>query len=151
MMTHPRFGDDAHKQDRENRAKRIRSSFKSGTTVAAHTEYCISEDYWTELEIRARATAALRDEVREALGALDESGLPFAGPTFLREGRAPVWRQRAFWDYDDYVYNFNEYRSRAGSNIAVANKIAAECRERNGRGPNNLRVAEVIEEDEPAL
>lgn len=145
-MRKPQFGDD--RPDKDTRAVKIRALFVAGRTVAAHSEYCIDNGLWTDVEIRGKAMKAIRDEVREALGALDDDGMPFAGPTPERADGAPVWRQREFWTFDDYVYNYSEYRNRAGANIEVANRIATECRERNGKGPRNLRL---IEEDEPEL
>ena len=144
----PQFGDNAYAEERSTRAMKIRSIFTSGTTIAAHTERCIDAGLWSDFEIRAKATKACRDEVRDALGEIRNDGLPFAGPTGARQDGAPVWRQMEFWSYDDYVYNYNEYKSRGGSNIQVANRIAEHCRGRYSRGPKNLRI---IEEDEPEV
>lgn len=145
------FGEDGYPQDAATRAAKIRALFIGGTTIAAHTEKCIDSDVWTKHEIRAKATKALRDEVREALGALktDDGNVPWAGQTTVLEDGAPVWRQEEFWQFDDYVLNYQEYGKRGGSNIRIANNIAKRCKERNdGRGPKYLQIIEV--EDEPA-
>jgi hypothetical protein len=141
----PQFGDNAYEQDRETRAAKIRALFVSGTTIASHTELCIDEDLWTKNELRAKATKACRDEVRAALGDLKDDGLPFAGPTLLREEGAPIWRQEEFWGPEDYIYNYDEYRSRrAAPCVEVANRIADKYRRRFGDGgPRNIQIIEV--------
>jgi len=142
-----KFGDDAHKREWSTRSARIRAIFQSGQTVAATTELCLDADLWSKNEIRNKATTACRNEVRAALGELQD-GVPFAGPTGAREDGAPVWRQMEFWSYDDYVYNYQEYRGRGGSNIAVANHIAERCCDQYRTGPKRLQLLEIEEEPE---
>lgn len=142
----PEFGEDARPRDKKKRAAIIRSLFISGRTIAAHTEYCIDAALWTKLELRAKATKACRDEVRDALGDLAEDGMPFAGSTAERKDGAPVWKQRDVWLFEDYVYNCAEYAERVGANAEIHNRLADECHRRYGMGPKRIRI---IEEEEP--
>jgi hypothetical protein len=143
----PKFGDNAYAGDYSARAERIRELFVAGTTVAAHTEYCIDQELWTAAEMRAKATGGCRNEVRAALGAIMGNGLPFAGQTTERdeEAKAPIWRQIEFWEKPDYYLNNRAYIDRGGDNVGVGNRIASDCWRRYGDGPPQYAVVEVAE------
>lgn len=135
----PAFSDIP--QDRESRAQRIRASFRPGTTVPAHTVWCQVNDYWTDAELAGKALSKCQDEVRDALGALLEDGMPFAGPMApvrndeeaeetngksYGRSRAPKWRQRELWTHDDYEWNIHAYLKRGSQNVQVANRLIVE-------------------------
>jgi len=103
----------------------------------------MAKGVWTESENAAAAMRWHKAEVRDALGAPSEEGLPFAGPTTHKKGRAPIWRQMEFWEKEDYLFNFQCYVERGGSNIEVANKIAVACEARFGDGPKRVRIVEL--------
>jgi hypothetical protein len=84
---------------------------------------------------------------KDALDKLTDEGVPFAGPTPVRNGRAPIWRQMEFWTLEDYQYNFDAYLARGKSNVQVARNIARHCRARYGAGPKLVQVVEL--KDEP--
>jgi hypothetical protein len=140
------FGDQT--TDRESRAEQIRALFVQGRTIPAHTDLCMTKGLWSESENYAAAFREHKAEVRDALGALTAQGLPFAGPTTTKSGRAPVWRQMEFWTEEDYHFNFNAYVGRANSNIEVANRIAVACEARYGHGPQRVHIVSIL--DEPA-
>jgi hypothetical protein len=159
----PKFGEPP--DSRKSRASKIRALFDGGP-IWSHTEKCIQAKLWTDAELSAALVRQLRSEVREALGAIDETGKPWAGPTSKRaeiendnpteqetadipakkrkKRTAPIWMQRNLWDLEDYAYNFNAYvKQRAQPMITVANALARECWERYGSGPNCVEIAEI--------
>jgi len=135
------FGD---RSEDKPRAALIRSLFVVGSTIQEHAERCVQEGVWTDSELRGMATIQARAEVRAALGQLTPDGVPFAGPTETRKGRAPVWRQMEFWSKRDFDYNYSEYRRREYANGRIAQNIARLCRERFGADPVYVEF-----EDEP--
>jgi hypothetical protein len=131
------FGD---RSDEKSRAARIRSLFVVGSTIHEHAERCVEHGVWTESELRGMAAIQSRAEVRAALGQITPEGVPFAGPTETRKGRAPVWRQMEFWSKRDFDYNYSEYRRRERANGAAAMAIARVCRERFGDDPVYIEI-----------
>ena len=136
------FGD---RSESKSRASRIREAFVAGTTINAHTEYCLATlKIWTDSEIRGMASIQARAEVREALGVITTDGVPFAGPTPARDGHAPIWQQMEFWSKSDFDYNYSAYKRREVANARIAANIARVCEERFGEPPMLVDV-----EDEP--
>jgi hypothetical protein len=140
------FGDTGNTP--ESRAQMIRDLFTEGRTVPAHTDFCMNRGLWTEAENYAAALRQHQAEVRDALGELTAEGIPFAGPTTKKRGKAPIWRQTEFWALEDYQYNFDAYVGRGKSNIEIANKIAIHCVARYGTGPKCVRIVEIQDEPE---
>lgn len=129
------FGD---RSERSSRPKQIRELFVAGRTIGEHAEICIRSGVWTDSEILGMASIQARAEVRDALGQITADGVPFAGPTPLKKGRAPIWRQLEFWSKRDFDYNYTAYKRRERQNGAVALNIARVCRERYGEDPVDL-------------
>jgi hypothetical protein len=139
----PDFGEKPDPKD--TRAAKIRALFHGGT-IQATTDDCFRAGLWNKAEISAAAQRQFRAEVRAALGELID-GKPFAGPTTMTIGKAPIWKQRSLWDLADYEFNFDQYVGRARGNVEVANALALECVERFGSGPRCVHIIPI--EDEP--
>lgn len=76
-----------------------------GATAEQLAQACLHAGFWSGDEVESLAIDGAKEQVRRALRARDESGLPWAGPTQDRRDTpngAPIWRRRPFWTYQDY-------------------------------------------------
>ena len=72
------------------------------------THRCIRLGIWDQTFQTESFFKAARKEVHEALGELDQTKMPFAGPTEDRDPddpKSPIRVQRAMWEVDDYEFN----------------------------------------------
>ena len=119
---------------RETRKQRIQSLFKEVGAMSTHAFVmrCIERGIFTDEEQAAAYFAAFAKIVREALGAEDETGLPFAGQTIERDGDGQmVWKQRELWAVADYQLNIDERIADRDANHIVAVRLANECQRRH--------------------
>ena len=134
------FGDQI--RDPESRAELIRFKFVPGSTIAEHTDKCISEGVWSKSELLALATRGCKNVVRDALGAVID-GLPFAGPTTKTKKGKPKWQQMHLWKEPDYFFNCSLRVIRTETDIEVHNAMVRNCWQRFNHGPN-LRVIKEV-------
>jgi hypothetical protein len=95
---------------------------------------CIEEGIFTDAEREAAYFAAFAKVIREALGADDEAGLPFAGQSTDRDVDGQIlWKQRELWAVADYQLNIDERIADRDANHVVAVRLANECERRHSQ------------------
>ena len=127
-------------QPEQSTDQRIRNEFEAvggGLTTSQFAAHCIDAGIWTDEEIDAGIHRWAQSEVRSALKKADIYGLPFAGKTIERdeETKAPIWKQRPFWGFADYVYNIQDLVSQRDVLHQEALLLQSECLSRFGKAP----------------
>lgn len=121
--------------------QRIRDEFDAvggGMTTSQFAAHCIDAGVWSDDEITSGTLRWAQSEVRSALKKPDAFGLPFAGKTATTdlETKAPVWRQRTYWEYQDYALNIGELVSERDVLHQNALMLQSECRSKFGKAPS---------------
>lgn len=106
-------------------------------STASFAAHCIDAGIWTESEIEAFTLRSAQDAVRLALKKSDIYGLPFAGKTMDKdeETKAPIWKQRQFWQFEDYSFNIRDLVSQRDVLHQEAILLQSECMSRFGKAP----------------
>lgn len=121
------------------RAVRIRQLFGDiGGSMPTYdfAHVCIEHGLYSPEELERAKIQKVQSDIRRALKAPDDVGLPFAGQTAEKsESGGPVWRQRRYWSFDDYEINITELIDNRDENHESATRLRGECMSRFGRAP----------------
>ena len=130
------------------RDERIRVAFADNQmSLSSFTHFLADAGFWSEAELGSFAFRAQLSEVRRALKTRDESNLPFAGPTTLRDDEgAPVWTQRRLWALSDYGTNIAEYGKKIQQRSEIRQALIREAISRFGESAVEDAVGEPIDE-----
>ena len=115
--------------------KTIRETWAALATpksIKDFTHLCVQAGVWTQDELLDAGFKHAMDEVRVALRALDDQGLPFAGPTSTKAatGNGQIWKQRTLWEAMDYELNVTDRLTQLGGDYRIIEGLAAECFDR---------------------
>jgi hypothetical protein len=129
------FGQD----EPVNRSESIRDLFAESGGAMGTRDFallCIDHGLYSGDELERAQINWVQGEIRRVLKKSDASGLPFAGQTIDRgESGEPVWKQRRYWDYEDYEINVQEHLRNRDENHTAALALSRECSARFGRSP----------------
>lgn len=118
---------------RDSRKEQIRKLFKrvGATSTRGLAKLCIDEGIFSDTDVENAALTTFQNVVRDSLSEDDDTGLPFAGQTATFDvDHQRLWKQRALWEYDDYVVNVEEHITQRDAGHVMAVRLADECEQR---------------------
>jgi hypothetical protein len=118
----------------ETLASEIQTIFLADPGSIRHTTInCLEMGLFDGDAWEARIQAAM-PRVRNALKALDQKHLPFAGPTTEKdEGGQSIWKPRTLWMFGDYEFNVQERAQGVIADVVVVRRMNDECKDRYGK------------------